>query len=184
MRIAVLSDIHDNIWNLAAAIDQVKTADALLCCGDLCAPFIIPRLAQFQRDIHIVFGNNDADLFRITQNASSRPNVHLHGELFTGEFDGQKFAMNHFDYIGRPLAQSGLYDVVCFGHNHELEVTSYGKTLAINPGPVMGAKVTKSGIVDCPATFVIYDTSSHKAQTFTIDTANGSVSSDQAARRS
>lgn len=41
MRIAVLSDIHDNVWNLAAALDAGAETDALICCGDLCSPFIV-----------------------------------------------------------------------------------------------------------------------------------------------
>jgi len=35
MRIAILSDIHDNVWKLAAALEAVRHADVLLCCGDL-----------------------------------------------------------------------------------------------------------------------------------------------------
>ena len=46
MRIAVLSDIHDNVWKLAAALDAVGDADALICCGDLCSPFIVHQLGR------------------------------------------------------------------------------------------------------------------------------------------
>ena len=37
-------------------------------------------------------------------------------------FEGKRFVMNHFDYLAKPIAKSGDYDVVCFGHNHEIEV--------------------------------------------------------------
>ena len=50
MRIAILSDIHDNLWNLAAAISSVQAADALICCGDLCSPFVIDELAKIGFD--------------------------------------------------------------------------------------------------------------------------------------
>jgi hypothetical protein len=166
MRIAILSDIHDNLWNLAAAIRAVSDADALLCCGDLCSPFVIDELARFPKEVHIVFGNNDADLFRITNKASKKPNVHLHGELFQSEFDGKRFAMNHFDYIAKPLAKSGEYDVVCFGHNHEFELAKAGDCLLINPGPIMGAKFSGGSWQDVEPTLVVYDSTANAAAAF------------------
>jgi len=61
MRIAVLSDIHDNVWKLAAALEAVRDADALICCGDLCSPFIVHQLGRgFAGPIHVVFGNKMA----------------------------------------------------------------------------------------------------------------------------
>ena len=149
MLIAVLSDIHDNLWKLDIALRHVRECEAMICCGDLCSPFVIDELANgFERDIHVVFGNNDADLFRITSKISRYPHVHLYGEFCELELGGKKFAINHFDYIARPIAQSGLYDVVCFGHNHRFEIARMGKTLAVNPGSVMGAQFGPQGRKD------------------------------------
>jgi putative phosphoesterase len=175
MRIAVLSDIHDNLWNLAAAIRFVQDADALICCGDLCSPFVIDELAKFPKDIHIVFGNNDADLYRITSKALNRPRCHLHGELFQAEFDAKRFAVNHFDYMARPISKSGDYDVVCFGHNHELEISREGRCLLINPGPIMGAKFSSGRWEDTAASFLLYDTLSDTPQAFAIDPVSRAV---------
>jgi putative phosphoesterase len=166
MRIAILSDIHDNLWDLAAALETVESADALICCGDLCSPFVVDVLARFTKEIHVVFGNNDADLYRIAAKASKLPRFHLHGEFFEREFDGKRFAVNHFDYIAKPLAASGKYDVVCFGHNHEHEIGWGGKCLLINPGPIMGAKFSSGKWEDVPPTFVIYDSLADSTETF------------------
>jgi putative phosphoesterase len=165
MRIAILSDIHDNVWKLAAALESLREADAMICCGDLCSPFIIHQMGRaFARPIHVVFGNNDGDLFRITANARRYEQIHIHGELFRGEFDGQRFAVNHYDNVARPLAASHEFDVVCFGHNHVFEIARIGSTLAINPGPVMGAAFAADGSrVDVASTFVIYDTATGEA---------------------
>ena len=46
MRIAVLSDIHDHVWNLQAVLGALPAVDALICCGDLCSPFVVDLLAQ------------------------------------------------------------------------------------------------------------------------------------------
>ena len=160
MRIAILSDIHDNVWKLDAALDAALDADALICCGDLCSPFIVHQMGRgFPKPIHIVFGNNDGDLFRITANARRYEHIRIHGELFRGEFDGRQFAVNHYDNIARALAASGEFDVVCYGHNHVYDVTRAGRTLAINPGAIMGAKfAADGGRSDVASTFVIYDT--------------------------
>jgi len=176
MRVAVISDIHDNLWNLAVALDAIKrTADILLCCGDLCSPFVIDELVKFERDVHIVFGNNDADLYRITTKASKTSNVRIHGEFFEHTFENKRFAMNHFDYLAKPIAKSGEYDVVCFGHNHELEIASHGACLLINPGPIMGAKFGKGRWEDVTPTFATYDITTHSASAFSIDVKTGGV---------
>ncbi|MDQ4074952.1 MAG: metallophosphatase family protein [Chloroflexota bacterium] len=137
MRIGILSDIHDHVWNLQAALHWMNGAqgeqgvEALICCGDLCSPFIVGLLAEGlpERPIHIVFGNNDGDLFRISANAAKHEQVHLHGELFEAELDGKRVAANHYPTIALPLAHSAHYDVVCFGHNHQYEITRRGPTL-------------------------------------------------------
>jgi putative phosphoesterase len=160
MKIAVLSDIHDNVWKLAAALQAAREADALICCGDLCSPFVVSQMGrEFSGPIHIVFGNNDGDLFRIANNARRHGHIHLHGELFRGGFDGKRVAANHYDNITRALAASSEFDVVCYGHNHVYEVARIGRTLAINPGAIMGATFGPDGVrADALSTFVIYDT--------------------------
>jgi uncharacterized protein len=158
MKIAILSDIHDNVWNLAVCLEGIQEAEALICCGDLCSPFIVGLLAEgFRgRPIHIVFGNNDGDLYRITTNAKRFDYVHLHGEFFQTELDGQRFAVNHYDNIARRIAASGEFQVVCYGHNHIYQIEPLGRTLTINPGAIMGYDpINKKNI---PSTFVIYDT--------------------------
>ena len=170
MQIAILSDIHDNVWKLAATLKHTEDADALICCGDLCSPFVIDELAVgFSRDIHIVFGNNDADLFRITSKIQHFPHVHLHGELFTATFDGKKFAVNHFDYIARPLAKSKEYDVVCFGHNHIFEMTRQDETWLLNPGSILGAEFVTGTRRDTASSFLLYDTQANEPTGFEID---------------
>jgi uncharacterized protein len=171
MRIAIVSDIHDNLWNLAAAISSVQAADALICCGDLCSPFVIDELAKFPGEIHIVFGNNDADLYRITAKASKLSHLQVHGELFQNIFDGKRFAVNHFDYLAKPMSKSGDYDVVCFGHNHEFEISREAGCLRINPGPIMGAKFSSGKWENVAPSFVVYDTAMDMPEAFVIDPA-------------
>ncbi len=175
MRLAVVSDIHDNLWNLAAAIEVAREADVLLCCGDLCSPFVIDELARHPGPVHIVFGNNDADLYRITAKVQKTANCHVHGELFQATFDGRRIAMNHFDYLAKPIAKSGEYDVVCFGHNHEFEIARQRTALLINPGPIMGAKFSRGRWEDTKPTFVLYDTLADTVDAYEIDPTTKAV---------
>ena len=178
MQIAILSDVHDNLWNLAAALQFLEgRASTMLCCGDLCSPFVIEQLARFRGDVHIVFGNNDADLYRITSNAAKHTNVRLHGEFFEGMFEKRYVAVNHYDTLGRTIAASARYDVVCFGHNHERELARLGHTQLINPGPIMGAKFPGGRWQDTEPTFALYDTASDRAELYAIDLKTKSVSS-------
>ena len=175
MKIAILSDIHDNVWNLASALAGMQHTEAMICCGDLCSPFIVGLLAEGFRDrpIHIVFGNNDGDLFRITQNASKFPHVHLHGAFYKGEIGGKRIAINHYPDIALAIAAAGKHDVVCYGHNHAFKVEKMGNTLTINPGAVMGYDPLNQS--DIPSTFVIYDTETHQAAGSQLAVSSGSA---------
>jgi uncharacterized protein len=170
MRLAILSDIHDNVWKLAAALRAIDSADELICCGDLCSPFIVHQMARgFAGPIHIVFGNNDGDLYRITANVQRYDHVKIHGEFLRCELAGKRIAVNHYDNIGRALGASGEFDLVCYGHNHVHEIVRMGSTLAINPGPIMGAKFAADGSpVDVASTLVIYDTVHDAADTIEV----------------
>lgn len=138
MKIAILSDIHDNIWNLETLLAHLH-ADALVFCGDFCAPFTLAQIAEgFPGAIHVVFGNNDGDQFLLTRVAGRFPHVTLHGDFAELVLSGRRIAVTHYPRIGRALAQSESYDLVCFGHSHERAVERVGKTLLVNPGEVMG----------------------------------------------
>jgi uncharacterized protein len=167
MKVAIVSDIHDNIWTLRSALAAVQDADTLICCGDLCSPFIVSMLAEnFVRTIHMVTGNNDGDLFRMMKNASRYAHFHLEGEMFITNLDGKKFAVNHFDNIAMEIVRTAVYDVVCFGHNHRRQIEKFGRTLAINPGALMGYSPIDQK--DVPPTFVVYDSAAAQAASYQV----------------
>ena len=155
MRIAILSDIHDNIWVLRELLVGLQ-ADALIFCGDLCAPFSLAEIAErFAGPIHVVWGDNDGDPWLIGKVARRFAQVTIHGDFAEVELDGRQVAVTHYPAIGRALARSGLYDLVCYGHNHERSVEQVGPTVLVNPGEVMG----RFGL----STYAVYDTQSAQA---------------------
>jgi putative phosphoesterase len=169
MKLAIISDIHDNIWNLRAALSYIAGAnvDTLMCCGDLCSPFVVGLFAsEFRGPIHVVAGNNEGDI-RQFMLISARANkargeaaqITFHGQFFEGEIGGKQVAMNHYPEIALAIAAAGLHDLVCFGHNHQYEIRFFEKTMALNPGALMGYNPLMEGDVkDIVATFALYDT--------------------------
>ncbi|MFP4331123.1 MAG: YfcE family phosphodiesterase [Alkalispirochaetaceae bacterium] len=141
MRVAVISDIHDNIWHLETALRKTheEKAEVLLVLGDFCAPFTLAQIGDgFSGAIHAVFGNNDGDTFLLTTIASKYAQVTLHGHLGELELDGKKIAINHYPDIAERLADSGAYDAVFSGHDHKKYQERRGETLWANPGEIMG----------------------------------------------
>jgi putative phosphoesterase len=168
MRLAILSDIHDNVWKLDAALKAVQDTDAMICCGDLCSPFIVDQMARgYSGPIHVVFGNNDADTFRITAKVGKYPQMRLRGEFFEDDFAGRRVAVNHFDNIALAIAASGVYDAVFYGHNHMADIRKGlgGKTLAVNPGSVMGCQFDAQALrKDVGSSYAIYDALANSAE--------------------
>lgn len=152
MRIGIVSDSHDNIWKVREALPTLAGTDAVIHCGDLCAPFTIVEFAEPLKRIplHLVWGNNDGDRFRISKVASGYANVNLHAEFGEFKLGEHFFGVSHYPMIARGLAQSGKYDVVCYGHDHIKHVSTLGETLLINPGDLMGK--------DEPSRFAVLDT--------------------------
>lgn len=158
MRIAILSDIHDHLPNLRLALQAASDCEVLICCGDLNSPFVAKALGEgFAGPIHVVFGNNDGDRFRIAANGAPFSQITFHGEYVELELDGKSFAVQHFDNIGRGLAKGEAFDVVCFGHNHRFELSHVGRTQVINPGEILGLLTGEAG-------FVKYDTGTGEAE--------------------
>lgn len=151
MHVAILSDIHDNIWQLEKVLIRMEGVDALIFCGDFCAPFTLKQIAEgFEGPVHVVWGNNDGDKWLLMKNASATDNVTLHGDFAELQLGERKIAVNHYPEIARPLAESGKYDAVFYGHDHISHMELIDKALLLNPGEVMG-RFGKS-------TFAWYDT--------------------------
>jgi putative phosphoesterase len=140
MNILVMSDSHDNIWKLEAAGAGIDAADAVIHCGDLCSPFMIRRLGDRShgKPVHVVWGNNDGDTFLLGKVAGGYPNIALHAAFAQLELGGRRVAVNHYPEIAAGLARSGLYDLVCYGHDHKGHEERVGNCLLLNPGELTG----------------------------------------------
>jgi putative phosphoesterase len=156
MKVLVLSDIHDNIWNLQKVIDQQKgNIDALIGCGDYVAPFIGSYLKEFDVPSYCCLGNNDEDHIGLYKQSGEKFTwFHLSEEFGEVVLEGKKIAFCHYPRLGELLAQSGEYDVVFHGHTHRVREETHNETLLVNPGSVCGIVTAKP---DTPS-YAVYDT--------------------------
>ncbi|MFQ5575606.1 MAG: metallophosphoesterase family protein [Anaerolineae bacterium] len=139
MQIAVLSDIHDNIWNLEKALARLEEAEQLIFLGDFCAPFSLKQIADaFRGPIHCVPGNNDGDMFLLMRVAGAAGNVTFYNPVGAVTVGECVIAFAHYPEIAEGLAATGKYNAVFSGHTHVFNREQVGKTLWVNPGEVMG----------------------------------------------
>lgn len=154
-KIAIISDTHDQIVNLRAAVNYCneEKIDLLIHCGDLISPFMLKELAGFTGVAHLIYGNNIGDQHLISSRCQNDyPTIIHHGVLGTLNFNGLHIAFVHYPELAMGLAMQSTYDIVCCGHNHRYGVEYYGHTLLINPGHMLGENdETGFTILDCDA---------------------------------
>lgn len=175
MRIGIVSDVHDALSTLRAALRELRSSDALLVAGDLCSPFVLPILADgfAHGDVHVVFGNNDGDRFRMERVATGLPKVHLHGEVWTGELAGRTIAMNHFPAVAQTMDAARFHLIVSgHDHRHRVERTASGGW-RLDPGSLLGYDPATRHHV--PPTFLIYDTERDEVESLELPGGDGSA---------
>jgi len=156
MKIAIISDTHDNLTNFKKALfwaekEKIKT---VLHCGDIGSVDFLKKAAEdFSGKIHLVLGNMD-EYYKIPQEYSGGKNkkVVLHGEIGEIKEGGKKIAFCHFPDWAKKLALSKKYDLVFYGHTHKPWEEKVGDCRLINPGNLAG--------IFYKSTFAIYDTQS------------------------
>ena len=142
MKIAIISDTHDNISNVQAVRQLIlaEGVDAIVHCGDLTDASVLGYFGDFQ--LYYTFGN--CDLAGII-----RDELHLQGDRIQTGYDlslnlnGKRVYVTHGHidgYLEKAIA-SGNYDYIFHGHTHRFVDELSGKTRIINPGALGGKKV-------------------------------------------
>jgi len=155
MRIAIISDTHDNEPNLEKALEWMNKNNIkqIIHCGDVCASETLKEILapKFSGKIHMVFGNaDDTDLTTLI--AEQFKHVKHYGNV--GEMKVNNFAVAfvHFPWEAKKLSESEKYDMVFYGHTHKPWDEQVGNTRMLNPGTLAG--------LFYKATFAVWDTKS------------------------
>jgi len=146
MKICILSDSHDHIPLIEAAVADAKAAGAevVLHCGDVVAPSTLHCLEIFGIPIHVIHGNNQGDLLALSRIAERRGSmIRYHGMDAGFELFGKKIFLVHYPHYARAMATTGDWDLVCCGHSHKVNIdfvrnANGTETPVVNPGTIGG----------------------------------------------
>ena len=158
MNICILSDSHDHIPLIDAAVASAKAAgaEAVLHCGDVVAPSTLHCLVRHGLPVHVIHGNNVGDLYTLGRMAAEPASrIHYHGMDASLILGGRRIFLVHYPHYARAMAATGDWDLVCCGHSHAparelLPNLRGGHTLLLNPGTV-------GGVGQAPATYMLGD---------------------------
>ena len=140
MRIAIVSDTHDNLANFKKIIGWLnyEKIKVILHCGDICSQETIDEAVKsFDGEIKFVRGNGDFNLNNIPDEMEV-------------ELGGRKIAFVHYPNAAKKLADSGKYDLVFYGHTHRAWEEKIGNCRLVNPGEVANQRFKP--------TFAVYNT--------------------------
>ena len=146
MKIGVISDTHDNLPKIEKAVNLFnrKEVKLVLHAGDFISPFTANELEKLNCRLVGVFGNNDGEKFLL------RARIERIGEIAedvkTLELNGRKIIITHKDLLVEPLARSGMYDLVVYGHTHKPDIRKVDGTLVVNPGEAGGGLYGRSTV--------------------------------------
>ncbi len=157
MKIAIISDVHNNEVNLKKVLDYcgregIKT---VICCGDLASAETLDFLnANFSGIIHYTFGNADNDQLRNFEHAGEYKKTKIYEKFGEAEIAGIKIAFVHYPDSAKKLCETGKYTFVFHGHTHKPWMEKIKNCIILNPGNVAGEIY--------PPTFAVWDTENGK----------------------
>lgn len=135
MKIGVISDTHDNVPKIEAAVRYFNNAgvDAVLHCGDFVAPFALFPFKELLPKLYLVYGNNDGEKKGLRALAAA------HGWTLgvmpmEVELGGRKIVMLHEPDRLEDLRRAARHDIIVYGHTHKPRASHDNGRLALNPG--------------------------------------------------
>jgi uncharacterized protein len=160
MKIAILSDTHDNTPAIVWIIEYLNKngIKIALHAGDMINPGILYRFRDhYEGHLHFVFGNNDGEQALAERRANLTENITCHLLEMREEIEGKNLFMNHYSSISESVAKSGEFDVCIGGHDHLYRVNHHDKTIFINPGNTVTKDKWLPQEPDKESSFVILD---------------------------
>jgi len=166
MKIAIISDIHENFYNLVSFYEKIEQSNVeqILCLWDLMNNGIAKILAHSGIPVQMIWWNNDGSKVAITKTSlSQRSKLSVAEESFDiFEIAGRKLFLTHYPVLARPMAKSWDFDAVFFGHTHSSFSQQVGDCLLLNPWEI---STNKTG----QATFALYDSDTNLAEIIKLD---------------
>jgi uncharacterized protein len=164
MKIAIISDSHDNVPNIEKFLDWANKnkIEMIIHCGDIAAPGVVKKLLaeKFKGGMHLVHGNV-SDRESLESICGNLDNVTLHGDIGELEIDGIKVGFCHRPDEADELVATGKYNIVFYGHTHKPWIDTVDNVSVVNPG-TLGGLFQK-------ATFAVYTTEDKDIKLFVLE---------------
>ncbi len=155
-RVAVVADSHDNLKAIESFLKEIReqNIDTIIHAGDIISPFALKRFSGYK--IYAVFGNNDGEKIILTKVAydngfriSEQPLIFSLGQYRIALIHGVS-GKEETKTLVEALAKSAVFDLVIYGHLHEIDIRKVGETYILNPGELCGYLTGRStyAIVD------------------------------------
>ena len=149
MLLGILSDTHDRVDAMAAAMKLLREAGAefYVHCGDVGSERVLDHLAGVPAAF--VFGNTDWDRAALARYAESI-GVACHGSFADLDLGGKRIAVTHGDdfRLKQRLIAEQKHDYLLQGHTHVRADTRLGATRLINPGALHRAREKTVALLD------------------------------------
>jgi len=146
MKLAIISDLHDNIPYLESFLLYCENnkVETLLMCGDIANLDTLKQISvSFSGQIYLVKGN--ADTFYDEEIPENITNL---GETGIIELDSRKIGLCHEPFKIPNLLEEKPY-LIFHGHTHIPWIELKGETMIVNPGTLGGWRN--------PSTFAVWD---------------------------
>ncbi len=134
MKIGVLSDSHDRLPAMNAALDEFRRrgVEAIIHAGDLVAPFAARRLQAWTGPLYVTYGNNDGERKGLKGVLNQIQDGPMQVTLA-----GRRVLVHHYVDWCAP-SDIAWADVVVTGHTHEIVNEIRDGKLYLNPGECCG----------------------------------------------
>jgi hypothetical protein len=152
MKIAIISDTHDNLENLKKFFElaKKKKIKILIHCGDVCNGETLKEIERSFKEIYLCLGN--ADIKESLLKEAKRTKIfEKEGKI---EIDGLKIGFCHMFNVKEKNLKG--FDFYFFGHSHWPFLKKEGDCYLANPGNLAG--------LFYKATFAILDTKTKKLE--------------------
>jgi putative phosphoesterase len=153
MKVAIISDVHNNTTNLKKVLDYCirEKIETIICCGDLASEETLEFLSEnFSGKIYYTFGNMDNDQLKNFEALNRYKNVKLYKNFGEIKIDEKLVAFTHYPDLAKELCATGKYQLVFYGHTHKPWEETINNCKMLNPGNVAGEIY--------PPTFAVWDT--------------------------
>lgn len=157
MKVAIISDIHDNLLNLGKSLNYCleKKVSKLICLGDLSNSDTLKYLADnFSGDIFLIKGNCDT----YPEKNINHKNVIYLGETARINIDGLKISLTHEEF---KLKYENDFDFLFYGHSHKPWLEKINNSLKANPGNISNTRFSP--------TFAVLETKTKNLELILLD---------------